>query len=64
MEPDSRRRIVLTGATRGLGRAQVEGFVSAGHVVLGCGRSAGEIERLRADFGVPHDFAVVDIAHR
>jgi len=27
------RRIVITGATRGLGRALVEKFVSLGHVV-------------------------------
>jgi NAD(P)-dependent dehydrogenase (short-subunit alcohol dehydrogenase family) len=64
MEPETRRLIVLTGATRGLGRAMTEGLIAAGHVVLGCGRSAGEIERLRADYGIPHDFAVVDVARR
>jgi len=30
--------IVLTGATRGLGRALTAGFVAAGHRVFGCGR--------------------------
>jgi NAD(P)-dependent dehydrogenase (short-subunit alcohol dehydrogenase family) len=64
MEPETRRRIVLTGATRGLGRALAEGLIAAGHIVHGCGRSAGEIERLRAVFGAPHDFAVVDVARR
>ena len=36
------RRIVLTGATRGLGRAVAEKFIALGHAVAGCGRSAGE----------------------
>ena len=56
------RRIVVTGATRGLGRALVEGFSAAGHVVLGCGRSPGAVEELRAGFPAPCDFQVVDVA--
>ena len=30
---------VITGATRGLGRAWVDGFIAAGHTVAGSGRS-------------------------
>ena len=35
----STKLIVITGATRGLGRALVPLFAAAGHTVLGCGRS-------------------------
>ncbi|HNQ73950.1 MAG TPA: SDR family oxidoreductase [Verrucomicrobiota bacterium] len=53
---------VITGATRGLGRAMVAEFVKRGVTVLGCGRSASGIEGLRQQFGAPHDFYSVDIA--
>lgn len=58
----SRRLIVVTGATRGLGRALVDRFVEGGHVVLGCGRSVGAIQDLRQRYGPPHGFMVVDVA--
>lgn len=54
--------IVITGATRGLGRAMVGEFIRLGHTVLGCGRSGKEIDRLRKSHGVPHDFYPVDVA--
>lgn len=56
------RRIVLTGASRGLGRAMVEGFIAAGHTVFGCARSQKGLEELAARFGPPHQFAAVDVA--
>jgi NAD(P)-dependent dehydrogenase (short-subunit alcohol dehydrogenase family) len=56
------RVIVLTGATRGLGRALVDRFVEAGHTVVGCGRSREHIDQLRHTYGSPHQFAVVDVA--
>jgi len=61
MAETSRQVIVITGVTRGLGRALAEGFAGLGHAVVGCGRSAEEIERLRRDLGAPEDFAVVDV---
>ncbi len=54
--------IVITGVTRGLGRAMAEKFVSLGHTVLGCGRDARAIETLRAKFGRPSDFYAVNVA--
>jgi NAD(P)-dependent dehydrogenase (short-subunit alcohol dehydrogenase family) len=56
-----RRVIVLTGATRGLGRALVRQFVKAGHTVAGCGRSAGHVAELVREFGDSHRFAAVDV---
>src|SRR5579871_638810 len=55
------RSIVLTGVTRGLGRAMAEEFIARGHTVLGCGRSEKELAQLRGRFGSPHDFAAVDV---
>jgi NAD(P)-dependent dehydrogenase (short-subunit alcohol dehydrogenase family) len=60
---DSRPRwIVLTGATRGLGRALTREFIRLGHTVGGCGRSADVIAELGKEFGPPHDFATVDVS--
>jgi NAD(P)-dependent dehydrogenase (short-subunit alcohol dehydrogenase family) len=56
------RIVVITGATRGLGRAMAEEFIRAGHRVVGCGRSERDVERLRERFDKPHDFYVVDVA--
>ncbi|WP_315852040.1 SDR family oxidoreductase [Tautonia rosea] len=60
-EPRS-KRIVLTGATRGLGRAMAEGFIGRGHSVAGCGRSADRVAELAKTFGPSHQFSVVDVS--
>ncbi len=52
--------IVITGVTKGLGRALAEWAIANGHTVAGCGRSA-EILDLRFTHPAPHDFAVVDV---
>lgn len=54
-------KIVLTGVTRGLGRALADEFIKAGHTVLGCGRSGDAIFDLRMTYQAPHDFSVVDV---
>ncbi len=56
------KRIVVTGATRGLGRAVVDRFVEDGHAVAGCGRSEFAVAELSKQFGKPHSFRVVDVA--
>lgn len=56
------RRIVVTGCSRGLGRAMVAGFIAKGHTVYGCARSADAIHQLQEEHGSPHQFAVVDVA--
>lgn len=53
--------IVITGATRGLGRALVPLFAGCGHAVIGCGRSMVHVAELAATFPAPHDFAAIDV---
>lgn len=53
--------IVITGVTRGLGRALAEECIAAGHTVVGCGRSGEGIIDLRFAHAAPHDFSVVDV---
>ncbi|MFQ3592606.1 MAG: SDR family oxidoreductase, partial [Gemmataceae bacterium] len=57
------KRIVLTGATRGLGRAMARAFAALGHTVLGCGRSSEHLESLQQELGQPHHFTAVDVQH-
>ncbi|HEY3757681.1 MAG TPA: SDR family NAD(P)-dependent oxidoreductase [Opitutaceae bacterium] len=54
-------KIVITGVTRGLGRALAEWYIAHGHQVAGCGRSGTEIFDLRFTHPEPHDFAPVDV---
>jgi NAD(P)-dependent dehydrogenase (short-subunit alcohol dehydrogenase family) len=55
-------KIVITGVTRGLGRALAEEFIRLGHTVIGCGRGGEAIFDLRMTHPEPHDFTVVDVA--
>lgn len=56
------KRIVVTGVSRGLGRAMIEGFIAEGHIVSGCARSAEAIAELQDQYRPPHRFDVVDVA--
>jgi NAD(P)-dependent dehydrogenase (short-subunit alcohol dehydrogenase family) len=53
--------IVITGATRGLGRALVSQLAMAGHTVVGCGRSPGHVAELKSALPGPHLFSAVDV---
>lgn len=55
------RVIVVTGATRGLGKAMVERFIEAGHIVIGCGRSKAAIRDLQGANDKPNRFDCVDV---
>lgn len=59
---DKARCILITGATRGIGRALTERFVADGHVVLGCGRNELDVRELETRFPAPHRFASVDVS--
>ena len=54
--------ILITGVSRGCGRALTEEFVRLGHVVIGCGRSEKEIAALGKQIPSPHSFSAVDVA--
>lgn len=56
------KKILITGVSRGLGRAMAEGFARAGHTVIGCGRSEKAMIELKKQFAAPNDFSVVDVS--
>ncbi len=59
--PTESKFVVLTGASRGLGRAMTAGFIESGHTVAGCSRSLGSVKHLESEFGEPHQFDCVDV---
>jgi NAD(P)-dependent dehydrogenase (short-subunit alcohol dehydrogenase family) len=54
-------KIVITGVTRGLGRALAEWYIGNGHTVAGCGRSGPAIFDLRFTYPEPHSFDPLDV---
>jgi NAD(P)-dependent dehydrogenase (short-subunit alcohol dehydrogenase family) len=56
------RNIVITGISRGCGRALAEHYLSQGHRVAGCARSEKIVDELRQEHGPLHHFAAVDVA--
>jgi NAD(P)-dependent dehydrogenase (short-subunit alcohol dehydrogenase family) len=56
------KRIVITGVSRGLGRAMVERFIVLGHRVCGCSRRSQSVLQLAERYPAPHDFQTVDVA--
>lgn len=61
MAESSARQIMITGATRGCGRALTEYFIRLGHTVHGCGRDRGHVAALTKQFPSPHSFYAVDV---
>lgn len=55
--------VVITGVTKGLGKALAQQFIQQGWVVVGCGRSAEAIEQLQNEYGSNHLFSAVDITN-
>jgi NADP-dependent 3-hydroxy acid dehydrogenase YdfG len=53
--------ILISGVTRGLGRAMTEEFIRLGHRVFGCGRSGQAIQELNQQYGPDSRFEVVDV---
>ena len=54
--------IVITGVTKGLGRALVDQFIQLGHTVIGCGRSVNSIKSMTNSFLENSSFQVVDVS--
>ena len=57
----SPRKIVITGCSRGLGRALVSEFIKAGHQVCGCARNSDAMQALASEHGDKHRFTAVDV---
>ena len=53
--------IVITGVTKGLGRALAEQYIHLNHTVIGCGRNTETITEMKTDFPVSTNFQVVNI---
>ncbi len=68
MHPEAGKHVVITGITRGLGRALALEFANRGYTVNGCGRSSGGLESLRGELGTVHGAALetgqVDVTDR
>ena len=62
MPPQKNKNILITGVSRGLGRAMAEGFIARGHCVWGCARSQEAVDALRRQFPAPHAFEKVDVS--
>ncbi|MBI5496193.1 MAG: SDR family oxidoreductase [Deltaproteobacteria bacterium] len=56
-----RRVIVVTGASRGLGRALCVELARRGHLVHGCGRDGTALDALQRELGGEHRFECVDV---
>ena len=56
------KKIIITGCSRGLGRAMTELFIERGHTVAGCARSTEMVTELSEAHGQPHYFHRADIA--
>lgn len=56
-----KKTVLITGVSRGLGRAMTAEFVRLAHTVIGCGRDAKAIAQLKKQYGPPHRFDVVDV---
>ena len=57
------RQIVITGVSKGLGRALVDQFIQLGMTVSGCARNENAIQSLQDQYP-DHHFAAVDVANR
>lgn len=56
----SGRRVIISGVTRGLGRAMTNEFIRLGHWVSGCGRTKEAINQLRL-MHPSCDFRIADV---
>ena len=54
--------IIITGVSRGLGRAMARQFADNGCTVCGCSRSESALNQLTQELGAPHQLATVDVA--
>lgn len=59
------KRVLLTGGTKGIGRATVTAFAAAGATVVTCGRAASaDADSLAAEIGDRHRVLIADLTDR
>lgn len=56
------KRILITGVSKGLGRAMTAEFIRLGHQVAGCGRNRKAIDELSRTHGPDNSFTAVDVS--
>jgi NAD(P)-dependent dehydrogenase (short-subunit alcohol dehydrogenase family) len=56
------KHVVITGCSRGLGRAMAAEFAAAGWTIAGCARDSKALARLRAEFPAPHFLDQADVS--
>ena len=61
MERSEKRVVVITGVSRGLGRAMALEFAEQGHRVAGCSRNNKKLVSLEKELGASHSFEVLDV---
>ena len=62
MAKSDSKLILITGVTKGLGWSLAHGLAALGHTIVGCGRSAPQIESLSSILREPHSFSALDVA--
>ncbi|MGL5019712.1 MAG: SDR family oxidoreductase [Luteolibacter sp.] len=55
------KHVVITGASRGLGRAMAIGFAADGWTVSGCGTDAAALQLLASELGPDHHLQACDV---
>ncbi|WP_221028998.1 SDR family oxidoreductase [Actomonas aquatica] len=55
-------KILITGVSKGLGRALADTYMAEGHTVIGCGRDPEKILDLRFEAKEPNRFDIVDVS--
>lgn len=61
LKQQDKKIVVITGVTKGLGRAMLDRFNELEWTVVGCGRTVEEVELLKKTF-VKHHFEAIDIS--
>lgn len=60
--PQAKLHVLLTGVSKGLGRAMAIELASLGHTLDGCSRSQGALAELAQELGDGHHLKAVDVA--